>query len=360
MKTTRQKIAAVLLTAALIALNFPSYTSAYFFDTETSGIATLSAGTLDIEASATSSSMILAPGDDSDFDTSVSDNGSLPFQYGLAPASNSCTASLSSALHISVKEGDADVYSGSIIDAFASTTTLGAATTTLGDWSFKFSLDPSYHSTADESCSLSLAFDAWQTNVPSYGAAGFSDSVAMNFDLSVAANPGVVLNEILPNPEGDDSQHGLQGEWVELYNNGNTPVDLTGWKITDADGHSIPLATTTTWNGRTTIGAKGGGLEWVVVMMNGQILNNDGDTVSLYDADGNLVDSYTYSASVTDGDSDSNNTPDGGNGNPGGSETAGNEGKSYARIPDGTGAWVDPVPTPDMPNELIDPDALLL
>jgi hypothetical protein len=55
---------------------------------------------------------------------------------------------------------------------------------------------------------------------------------------------------------------------------------------------------------------------------------------------------------VYDMDSESNNTPVGDNQNPSGTETAGNEGKSFARIPDGTGNWVDPIPTPGGPNRL--------
>jgi len=51
---------------------------------------------------------------------------------------------------------------------------------------------------------------------------------------------GVVLNEILPSPEGADDQN----EWVELYNTNNYDVDLSGWKIKDKEGsttiYSIP------------------------------------------------------------------------------------------------------------------------
>lgn len=61
-------------------------------------------------------------------------------------------------------------------------------------------------------------------------------------------------------------------------------------------------------------------------------LNNiGGDTVRLYDGEienvANLIDSYTYTV----------NAP---------------EGKSFARIPDGSNNWVDPIPTPGLPNSL--------
>jgi hypothetical protein len=40
----------------------------------------------------------------------------------------------------------------------------------------------------------------------------------------------VVINEIFPNPFGDD----VGTERIEIYNAGSTPVDMTGWAIDDA------------------------------------------------------------------------------------------------------------------------------
>ncbi|MDR3558945.1 MAG: hypothetical protein P4L58_00900, partial [Candidatus Pacebacteria bacterium] len=51
-----------------------------------------------------------------------------------------------------------------------------------------------------------------------------------------------------------------------------------------------------------------------------------GDTVTLYDPDGNMIDSHKYSASDV------------------------RQGKSIARVPDGTGDWIDPIPTPGAKN----------
>ncbi|HUW24244.1 MAG TPA: lamin tail domain-containing protein [Patescibacteria group bacterium] len=159
---------------------------------------------------------------------------------------------------------------------------------------------------------------------------------------------GVVLNEILPNPEGDDSQHELAGEWVELYNNGDTAVDVSGWYIRDAASHTKTVSTLTTLGGQVILGAKGSGTEWLVLFMNDDILNNtETETVTLYTNTGVEVDSYTFSAQSNDDDSDSANTPGGPN-----SIGVGEEGKSFARVPDGTGPWYDPVATPGGPNKL--------
>ncbi|GEM_PF-4189397 len=164
----------------------------------------------------------------------------------------------------------------------------------------------------------------------------------------------VVLNEILPNPEGPDSQDGLAGEWVELYNNGDAPVDVAGWYIEDAspsgNRRTISASASSTHTGGTIIGAQGSGSEWLVVFMNASVLNTDGDTVSLFDDEDSPKDSHAFGVSVTDtNDSDEDSTP-GEENEPATEEDPANEGKSFARIPDGIGAWIDPVPTPGGPN----------
>ncbi|MFA4999676.1 MAG: lamin tail domain-containing protein [Parcubacteria group bacterium] len=137
---------------------------------------------------------------------------------------------------------------------------------------------------------------------------------------------GVVLNEILPNPEGDDTQIGALGEWVEFYNNGNLPVELANYYVKNAEDDKITIASTNTWNNETEIPSHG----WVVLFMDGDILNNEGDIVGFYNPSNILIDEYSFTPASGDD----------------------NEGKSYARIPDGVGNWVDPVPTLGAPNRL--------
>jgi hypothetical protein len=50
--------------------------------------------------------------------------------------------------------------------------------------------------------------------------------------------PEIVINEIMFDPTGDDNN----SEWVELYNAGNSAVDLTGWNLTDNDGNRFSLS----------------------------------------------------------------------------------------------------------------------
>ena len=142
----------------------------------------------------------------------------------------------------------------------------------------------------------------------------------------------IVINEFLPDPLGDEcGLSGLEGEWVEIYNKGTIPVDLNNWKVKNEAGTTITISSSNTHTGSTTIGAQGSGSEWLVVFMQGCIFNNDGDgdTVYLYDNNDQLIDSYSYTGPTQ-------------------------ENKSYARYPDGTENWYDPVPTPGAPNRLDD------
>lgn len=141
----------------------------------------------------------------------------------------------------------------------------------------------------------------------------------------------VVINEFLPNPAGNDNALKPDGEWVELYNKGNE-IDVAGWVLYDANNsHELEITGGNTNTGNTVI-APGG---FLVVYRNGDgdfTLNNEGgDTVRLYkgsiDSGADLIDSHSYSVDAP-------------------------EGKTFARIPDGSDNWVDPIPTPGKPNIL--------
>jgi len=150
---------------------------------------------------------------------------------------------------------------------------------------------------------------------------------------SVISNgPTVVLNEFLPDPSGPDNDPKPAGEWIELYNNALYDIDVNGWVLYDSDdSHELVITSANTNSGNTTI--TGGG--FLVVYRNGDVdfdLDNDeGDSLRLYNGhilDGAiLIDSYTYTQAVTTD-------------------------KSFARSPDGTGSWFDPLATPGGPNTL--------
>jgi len=72
-------------------------------------------------------------------------------------------------------------------------------------------------------------------------------------------------------------------EWVELYNTTAEQIDLRGWRIDDADeGGALRL------EGILDPGS------YLVITLSRAILNNSGDTVSLFGPDGTLIDSLSY------------------------------------------------------------------
>ncbi|MCD6477739.1 MAG: lamin tail domain-containing protein [Candidatus Aenigmarchaeota archaeon] len=118
----------------------------------------------------------------------------------------------------------------------------------------------------------------------------------------------IAINEILPNPVGNDTT-----EFIELYNYGSSDVDVTGWSIGDG-------STSYTLSGALV------SKNFLVLWRNetGIALNNNGDDIKLYDGNNNLVDEFSYSSST--------------------------EGKSWARVPDGTGSFEERNPTPGSAN----------
>ena len=121
----------------------------------------------------------------------------------------------------------------------------------------------------------------------------------------------MVINEFLPDPAGDNSQ----GEWIELFNEGDEPVDLGGWKLADKTSKfTIPK--------NTVISAK----SFLVFYRPDTKLsiNNDGEILSLIDPNGEPAFKVSYDDKAP-------------------------EGQALARQPDGKWAWSS-APTPGSQN----------
>ena len=95
---------------------------------------------------------------------------------------------------------------------------------------------------------------------------------------------GVILNEILPSPEGADDQ----GEWIELYNTNNFEIDLSGWKIKDKEGATTNYSLLE----NTKISAYG---YLILKRPDTKItLNNTTDGLTLYWPNEKIIDSMAY------------------------------------------------------------------
>jgi len=127
----------------------------------------------------------------------------------------------------------------------------------------------------------------WQFTVPN------EDPQTLTWD--VPTEPFLVINEIMYNSPGADE------EWVELYNTTGDEIDLEGWKLLDSDATHTPIEITAGYS------IPAGGYFTIEVATDGNFpfvpdfdgsgnfgLNNGGDVVRLYNADGILVDFVEY------------------------------------------------------------------
>ncbi|MDP2926540.1 MAG: lamin tail domain-containing protein [bacterium] len=95
---------------------------------------------------------------------------------------------------------------------------------------------------------------------------------------------GIILSEILPSPLGPDEVE----EWLEIFNQNDFPVDLSGWQLTDFFGktkeYSFPAG--------TMIGERG---YFVIKRPTSQIiLNNQEEKISLLTPTAQAVDAVSY------------------------------------------------------------------
>jgi len=177
-------------------------------------------------------------------------------------------------------------------------------------------------------CQFKFAFNGWQTNLPD-SSSGFSDTEEIYSTLidsifveeePTTDNSSIVINEFLP-IAGD------YPEFIEFYNTGDAQLDIADWIIENKDT-TIVINSNILYGGATSTIVEPG--KWLVIDLSKvgeDILDNTSDIITLYDNENNEIDMTSYvGASMVD--------------------------KSYARIPDGSPNWVDPIPTPGAPNKL--------
>jgi Spy/CpxP family protein refolding chaperone len=111
----------------------------------------------------------------------------------------------------------------------------------------------------------------------------------------VAARAGVVINEIFYHAPDDIENL----EYIELYNAGDQPVDLGGWKFTKGPRYQFPANTKIEADGYLVICRNQDRFKDAYgFAANGtfdQPLSNQGERIELSDARGKMVDSVKYS-----------------------------------------------------------------
>ncbi len=338
-----KKFAVAVLIAALLVEGgvYVPRAQAFFSQSQTSVNNSMTAGSLDIVLTPGGiyTSGLMYPTDATGTPFNLSNVGNLNYNYlsriellgGNKTPCDYISVTATSTI------GTATATFTSLIKDFITPTTTPSTTTPSVnvDWNFSFTVASNTPPTVwGKTCYFKWIYNAWQTNL-SDPSTGFNDTEERSGSIKIGK--AVVLNEFLPKPIGPDTALKPGGEWVELYNNSNVSIDLAGWYLYDAiDTHKLQITAARTNTGTTTIAAH----NFLVVYRNGDSLfslNDDADSVRLYTgypiASSTLVDSYAYTTEKP-------------------------EGFSYARIPDGLGDWVDPVPTPGEPNLISDADGM--
>lgn len=99
----------------------------------------------------------------------------------------------------------------------------------------------------------------------------------------------VIINRFLPNPIGSDTE----GEWLEILNNGDSAVSLHGWQIKDASGKTFTFK---------NLNLKSGEAATFDYKTTKITLNNNGESLYLYNNLGELVSELSFSGSISEGE----------------------------------------------------------
>ena len=98
----------------------------------------------------------------------------------------------------------------------------------------------------------------------------------------------MIISEFLPNPIGKDTE----GEWIKLFNDGNEIVNLSGWRLEDAAGEKFIFRT------QKIEPAQSLTLNYKITKIS---LNNDGETLLLYDPANNLITKARFTGKAPEG-----------------------------------------------------------
>jgi hypothetical protein len=132
----------------------------------------------------------------------------------------------------------------------------------------------------------------WQASTAMGGTPGSANSTPL-------AQP-VRLNEVMAANGGVVNHAGTYPDWIELQNTTASPINLSGWSLTD-DGNERKYVFPS-----TTIAANGYVMVWCDDATNttpglhaGFSLDQDGETVTLFDPNTNRIDAITFGLQVT-------------------------------------------------------------
>ncbi len=346
MKNSFKKILIAFLIVGLnwTGLSAVGNTKAMFNDVENSTQNLLEAGVIDFTLTDNGfdpiePSLSMGPGDVArKIVDLVPDILSNPLQYYASSTNFSGDEDFCGALNVDLKFDDGTKFGG---DTFYSASLSGlntntTATTSLDSWMYEFGAGASNFQ--NRVCNFDVDYNGWQTrhNYPTYEQGGFSDTEKIKNKIS---SWGFRINKVYYDVAPDRGSEG-DNEWVEIYNQTNVDLDISGWEICDnsscdvlpstapipAFGYGVVTASTTTWafwNIPNNIKK--------IVLPDGNIgnrLGNSEDMLVLKRPDGVIVDQMNWGVPSISWNNYNDDIW-----NPGVVDTA--EGNALARVPNG-------------------------
>lgn len=327
--TNNRIVSLLLLTLVCFVLLLPRFTYAFFTDTEESEGQRFIGAELLFDNEFDNQELFVGPGLtlEHEFTLPVSfSSSSVTNLYDIRVASTTGNAEFCEAL--ALETALAGNYTVGHLENFSS-----SAYDSPGEVTMTVVYDENERAIPhNATCVAEVVVEAWQDNMTKE-TAGYRDS--KRFTISVTAHM-VVLNEVLPRPNTTDTTV-PNVEFIELYNNSDFPIDVLGFNITEltsgglptnhfvANIAAAPASAMVAYDGSLSTIVPAHGYLALKYRGSASYLNDTGDTITLIDTNtGAAIDSYHYTTTIV--------------------------GKSDARIPDGVGAWIDPVPTPDSEN----------
>ncbi len=292
------KTAAVFL---IIGLNYSGFFAvgqalAYFFDNEAASgsfsAASLDFSLLDSDWTPVEYKINLDLGNSTLKDVGMINNGTLSFQYTAETNNFSGDTGFCGGLNLTAKLLGKEMYNGSL------TGFLSTATSTINTWNYKINMPANFQNSV---CSFDFLYNGWQTDMPFYGSGGFSDTEKVGNKIS---SWGLRINKVYYDVAPDRGVEG-DNEWVEIYNQTNVPLDISGWQICDnyscdtipaaspipAEGFAVITGSNTTW-GYWSVPS--GVVKIVLGGYIGNGLNNDTDELILKRPDGVIIDQMSW------------------------------------------------------------------
>ena len=215
---------------------------AFFEEKETSLRNFLQAGTLDLSLKTNSSNFYpellalnMTGGSAVTRKAEIENKGTLPFYLNLSFKKISGDEDFCQALWLIVKKDEETIYDGKLKDLNLSSPLLLKKGEKI---ELFFNLFLFYgNSFLNKICDFDIEFKAWQDNVSFFDQSSFNDRESFSSHL---LSYGLRINEVYFDV-ADDKGEEIENEWIEIYNQTESEIDLSSFKICDNSGcDSLP------------------------------------------------------------------------------------------------------------------------